>query len=132
LDLSEQEILDTYKNRWYIELFFKWLKQHIKIDHLYSKSPIGIWNQLFIALITFGLLEIMRLSREPNREIWQFLKTIRQYLMDSWEEVQKEFNRKRKSSKGRQKIPDKRRKVMNFGFESAIVSPISKEHYTRK
>lgn len=132
LDLSEQEILDTYKNRWYIELFFKWLKQHIKIDHLFSKSPIGIWNQLFIALITFGLLEIMRLLREPNREIWQFLKTIRQYLMDSWEEVQKEFNRKRKFSKGRQKIPDKRSKVMNFGFESAIVSPISKEHYTRK
>ena len=132
LDLSEQEILDTYKNRWYIELFFKWLKQHIKIDHLFSKSPIGIWNQLFIALITFGLLVIMRLLREPNREIWQFLKTIRQYLMDSWEEVQKEFNRKRKFSKGRQKIPDKRSKVMNFGFESAIVSPISKEHYTRK
>src|SRR5690606_2759839 len=132
LDLSEQEILDTYKNRWYIELFFKWLKQHIKIDHLFSKYPIGIWNQLFIALITFGLLVIMRLLREPNREIWQFLKTILQYLMDSWEEVQKEFNRKRKFSKGRQKIPDKRSKVMNFGFESAIVSPISKEHYTRK
>lgn len=94
LDLSEQEILDTYKSRWYIELFFKWLKQHVKVDHLYSQSPTGIWNQLFIALITFGLLEIMRLLREPNREIWTFLRTIRQYLMDPWEEVQAEFNRK--------------------------------------
>src|SRR5690606_22224019 len=94
LDLSEQEILDTYKSRWYIELFFKWLKQHVKVDHLYSQSPTGIWNQLFIALITFGLLEIMRLLREPNREIWTFFRTIRQYLMDPWEEVQAEFNRK--------------------------------------
>ncbi len=46
LDLTEKEILDMYKSRWYIELFFKWLKQNIKLDHLFSHSPKGIWNQL--------------------------------------------------------------------------------------
>lgn len=132
LDLTEQEILDTYKNRWYIELFFKWLKQHIKVSHLYSKSPVGIWNQLFIAIITYGLLEIMRLLKEPNRTIWQFFKTIRQYLLDSWSKVKMEFNRECKLSKGRQKTRDRPKKELNFGFESAIVSPISKEHFIRK
>lgn len=132
LDLTEQEILDTYKNRWYIELFFKWLKQHIKVNHLFSNSPVGIWNQLFIALITYALLEILRLLKEPNKNIWQFFKTIRQYLMDSWLEIEKEFNRTLKPSKGRQKIPIIAHKELNFGFESAIVSPISKEHYENK
>jgi transposase len=65
LDLSEEEILDTFKNRWYIELFFKWIKQHIKVSHLYSHSPVGIWNQLFITLIPFAILEIMRLTHQP-------------------------------------------------------------------
>ncbi|WP_421103191.1 transposase, partial [Sporosarcina psychrophila] len=32
-----------YKNRWYIELFFKWIKQHLKVSHLFSHSPAGIW-----------------------------------------------------------------------------------------
>lgn len=132
LDLTEQEILDTYKNRWYIELFFKWLKQHIKVSHLFSKSPVGIWNQLFISLITYGLLEIMRLLKEPNRTIWLFYKTIRQYLLKSWGEVQREFNRKRRPSRGRQKIPDRPKKEIKFGIESAIVSPISKEHFLKK
>src|SRR5690606_38278085 len=74
LDLSEEEILETYKNRWYIELFFKWLKQHVKVRHLFSLSPAGIWNQMFISLITVALTEIMRLIHQPNKPVWTFLR----------------------------------------------------------
>ena len=70
--------------------------------------------------------------KEPNKNIWQFFKTIRQYLMDPWTKIEKEFNRILKPSKGRQKIPIKNKKKTNFGFESAIVSPISKEHFMKK
>src|SRR5699024_4525793 len=132
LDLTDQEILETYKNRWYIELFFKWLKQHIKVDHLFSRSPIGIWNQLFIALITFGLLEVLRIQKQPKKTIWQFLKTLRQYLVDPWYKIDKEFYRKKKPSKGRRKIPDKPRPQRNYGESIAVVSPISKMHFINK
>ncbi|WP_210469962.1 transposase [Sporosarcina sp. 6E9] len=67
LDLTEEEILEAYKNRWYIELFFKWLKQHVKVSHLFSHSPVGIWNQMYIALITCALAEIMRLIYQPTK-----------------------------------------------------------------
>ncbi|MBO1914450.1 transposase, partial [Microvirga sp. 3-52] len=65
--LTEEEILEAYKNRWYIELFFKWLKQHVKVSHLFSHSPVGIWNQMYIALITCALAEIMRLIYQPTK-----------------------------------------------------------------
>lgn len=81
LDLSGDEILGAYKNRWYIKLFFKWLKQHVKIDHLFSELPIGIWNQMFIALITVALTEIMRLTYQPKKTLWTFLV---QYKSLNW------------------------------------------------
>lgn len=49
MDLTEQEILDVYKSRWQVELFFKWIKQHIKFDHILSLTPTGIWNQLYLS-----------------------------------------------------------------------------------
>lgn len=82
LDLSEEDILEAYKNRWYIELFFKWLKQHVKVSHLFSRSPVGIWNQMFIALITYALAEIMRIIHQPTKNLWTFLSTVQQYLFD--------------------------------------------------
>jgi hypothetical protein len=132
LDLSEEDIMDTYKNRWFIELFFKWLKQHIKMDHIFSRDPIGIWNQLFLALITFGLLQIMKLRKQPRRTIWKFLEVLREYLLNPWGEAAKEFNRPRKKSKGRQKVREKIPILRNYGEDVAVVSPISKEHYEKK
>lgn len=80
LDFSEKEILDAYKNRWYIELFFKWIKQHLKVNHLFSESPMGIWNQMFLTLITFALSEILRLTHLPHTTVWDFLKAMRAYF----------------------------------------------------
>lgn len=132
LDLMEDELLETYKNRWYIELFFKWLKQHIKINHLFSHSPKGIWNQLFIALIIVGLLEVMRVLKQSKKTAWEFHRIIRHYLLEPWEAVQSELDREKKLSKGRQKARDRPVKELDFGEDFAIVSPISKEHYLTK
>ncbi|MCG7346590.1 IS4 family transposase [Sporosarcina sp. ACRSL] len=132
LDLSEEEILETYKNRWYIELFFKWLKQHVKVNHLFSKSPTGIWNQMFIALITYALTEIMRLIHQPNKSTWTFLRTIQHYIFDSMKKLLQDFNRRLRKSKGRRKIPDAAPKEIRYGEDFAIVSPISKEHFINK
>ncbi|MHA6259033.1 IS4 family transposase [Sporosarcina sp. CAU 1771] len=95
VDLTEKELLDMYKSRWYIELFFKWLKQHIKLDHLFSHSPIGIWNQLFIALLTVGLVEIMRVEKKSTLTSWEFYSLIRLYILEPWKKVLEELNREK-------------------------------------
>jgi hypothetical protein len=132
LDLTEEEILEAYQNRWYIELFFKWLKQHVKVNHLFSHSPVGIWNQMYIALITCALAEIMRLIYQPNKSSWEFLRTVQQFLFESIKTLLKDFNRRLRKSKGRQKVPITKSKTIRFGEDFAIVSPITKKHFIDK
>uniref|UniRef100_UPI00129ABC37 transposase n=1 Tax=Sporosarcina cascadiensis TaxID=2660747 RepID=UPI00129ABC37 len=132
LDLTEEEILETYKSRWYIELFFKWLKQHVKLDHLFSQSPTGIWNQMFISLITVALAEIMRLVTAPKKTIWTFLSAVQEYLFVPISRLKKEFTRPLRKSKGRQKVPIPDDKQRNFGEDHAIVSPITRQHFVER
>ena len=49
--LSAMEVADLYKARWEIELFFKWLKQHLKIKKFLGKSANAVKIQLATALI---------------------------------------------------------------------------------
>src|SRR5699024_11267072 len=55
-----QEISDVYRNRWQIELFFKWVKQHLVIKKLYGKSENAVYNQPYLAMITFCLTLLMK------------------------------------------------------------------------
>jgi len=55
-DMSAEEIAEAYKTRWQIELFFKWMKQHLKIKSYLSTSENGIRIQVWCAMITFLLL----------------------------------------------------------------------------
>src|SRR5699024_8343247 len=59
-NVSAQEISDIYRNRWQIELFFKWVKQHLVIKKLYGKSENAVYNQLYLAMITFCLTLLMK------------------------------------------------------------------------
>ncbi|NGP46939.1 IS4 family transposase, partial [Bacillaceae bacterium SIJ1] len=51
-DLDAEEISEIYRSHWDIELFFKWLKQHVEIKHFYGMSETAIQNQIYLALIT--------------------------------------------------------------------------------
>jgi len=68
LDAPATEIAALYKRRWQIELFFRWLKQVLKIRHFYSVSANAVTTQVATALITYLLLHTAhkRLS-EPLR-----------------------------------------------------------------
>jgi hypothetical protein len=57
---SAQEISDIYRSRWKIELFFKWIKQHLVIKTLYGKSENAVFNQVYLAMITFCLTILMK------------------------------------------------------------------------
>jgi IS4 transposase len=50
----------VYKNRWHVELFFKWIKQHLHVKSFYGFSPNAVKSQLWIAVCVDTLLVIMQ------------------------------------------------------------------------
>lgn len=59
-ELTALEIAELYRQRWQIELFFKWLKQHLKIKHFYGTSLNAVKIQVYVAIITFCLVAIVQ------------------------------------------------------------------------
>ena len=81
LTASAQEIADLYKRRWAIELFFRWVKQTLKISHFLGTSENAVRIQMVVALIAFLLL---RLAHEANKIVkspLDFARLIRANLM---------------------------------------------------
>jgi hypothetical protein len=81
LKASAQEIADLYKRRWAIELFFRWVKQTLKITHFFGTSENAVRIQIAVALIAFLLL---RLAHDANKIVASpltFARLIRANLM---------------------------------------------------
>ena len=81
LTASAQEIADLYKRRWAIELFFRWVKQTLKIGHFLGTSENAVRIQIAVALIAFLLL---RLAHDANKIVTSplaFARLIRTNLM---------------------------------------------------
>lgn len=57
---SAEEIASLYKRRWEIELFFKWLKQNLKIKRFFGQNENAVKIQIYIAIITYLLLWLYR------------------------------------------------------------------------
>ncbi len=67
MDASAQEIADLYKRRWAIELWFKWIKQNLKIKKFLGRSENAVRVQILVALITYLLADLYRrLSGSPQ------------------------------------------------------------------
>jgi len=77
-DLSAQEIADIYKSRWQVELFFKWIKQNLKIKTFWGTSKNAVFIQIWTALIVSLLLWIHKALSNlevSSQRILQILKT---------------------------------------------------------
>lgn len=61
---SDEEIAELYKTRWQIELFFKWIKQNLKIKKFLGRSANAIKTQICIAMISFVLLKFSEELKE--------------------------------------------------------------------
>jgi len=79
-DLKASEISDMYRSRWTIELFFKWLKQHVKIKHFYGHSETAVMNQIFLALIVYCLHVLIQLETESRKTILQISRLLKAKL----------------------------------------------------
>lgn len=128
-DLSDQQVMEIYRNRWLIELFFKWIKQHLKLTKIWSTKPQGIWNQMFIALIAYLLSLIVKLQTESQKSPWEFFRLLQTYLYKSVSAFKKALKpRKKKKSKGRQKVPiPSQKKKPQFGNVALVKEIVKKE-----
>lgn len=68
LTLSPLTIAELYRSRWQIELFFRWIKQHLRIKTFFGTSENAVKSQIWIAVSVYVLIAIIkkRLSLEPN------------------------------------------------------------------
>jgi hypothetical protein len=67
-DLNAKTIADLYRCRWQVELFFKWIKQHLRIKAFYGTSENAVKTQVWIAVTVYLLVAIVRkrLGLEPD------------------------------------------------------------------
>jgi hypothetical protein len=81
LDASAQEIADLYKRRWAIELFFRWVKQTLKITRFLGTSENAIRIQIAAALIAFLLLRLAQATQRRIDSPLAFARLVRANLM---------------------------------------------------
>lgn len=107
--LSAEEISDIYRYRWQIELFFKWIKQHLHVKHFYGLSRQAVEIQLYIALITYCLLKLIKLRTGYEGPLLQIQRLLNTCLYEPFTcFVQKLYRKPKRRSKGRQKIDHER------------------------
>ncbi|KHL96946.1 hypothetical protein QW71_04890 [Paenibacillus sp. IHB B 3415] len=56
---SPEGIADIYKKRWQVEVFFRWIKQHLNIPRLFGSTPNAVYGQLYTALLIYVLLKFL-------------------------------------------------------------------------
>jgi transposase len=81
LDATAQEIADLYKRRWAIELFFRWVKQTLKIRHFLGTSENAVRIQIAVALIAFLLLRMAQSDQKAVQSPLAFARLVRASLM---------------------------------------------------
>lgn len=82
-DLSADEIADLYKSRWAIELFFKWMKQHLNIKKFYAQNQQGVHNQVYLAMIVYCLNVLAQLRTNSKRTYLQISRYLKASLWKS-------------------------------------------------
>ncbi|MED1695592.1 IS4 family transposase [Brevibacillus agri] len=103
-DLEAEELSDIYRWRWQIELFFKWLKQHVKIKTFYGTSDNAVRNQVLLALIAYCLLLLVKLEQNSQHSLLQIRRWLKVFLWQTFEQWIGRMNyQSKRTSRGRQK-----------------------------
>jgi hypothetical protein len=69
-------IAEIYRSRWQVELFFRWVKQHLRIDRFYGTSPNAVKTQIWIALSVYLLVAIARKRLRVERDLYTILQVL--------------------------------------------------------
>ncbi len=82
MTLTAQEVAFLYKNRWQIELFFKWIKQHLKIKSFWGTSENAVRIQIYSAITTYCLVSIVKSELKIHRSTYEILQVLGISLLD--------------------------------------------------
>jgi len=81
-ELPAEQVAFLYKNRWQIELFFKWIKQHLKIKAFWGTSENAVRIQVYSAIIAYCLVAIVGAKLRIERSTYEILQVLGISLLD--------------------------------------------------
>lgn len=82
MELKATEVAMLYKKRWLVELFFKWIKQHLKIKSFWGTSENAVRIQIYCAIISYCLVTIVGSDLEIDRSTYEILQILGISLLD--------------------------------------------------
>jgi hypothetical protein len=74
--LSAQTIADLYRSRWQIELFFKWIKQHLRIKSFFGTTENAVKSQIWIAVSVYVLVAIIKKRLNLDASLYEMLQIL--------------------------------------------------------
>jgi len=80
--LNATEIAQLYKHRWKIELFFKWIKQHLKIKSFWGRSENAVKIQIWIAISVYVLVAIAKKKFQLKQSLYEILQVLSICIFD--------------------------------------------------
>lgn len=80
--ISPLQVAELYKNRWQVKLFFKWLKQHLKIKKFWGTTENAVRIQIYAAICTYCLVSIVQHDMQLDRSIYEVLQILSISLTD--------------------------------------------------
>jgi hypothetical protein len=81
-DITASEVAMLYKHRWFIEIFFKWIKQHLKIKSFWGMSPNAVKTQIWIAISVYVIVLILKKKLELKQSIYEILQLLSTNMFD--------------------------------------------------
>lgn len=106
-ELEAETIGEIYRNRWQIEIFFKWIKQHFRVKHFYGLTQQALENQLYISLITYCLLLLIKVKAGYQGTLLKIKRLLCTCLYEPFSLfVQKLYQKFKHSSAGRRRHID--------------------------
>jgi FOG: Transposase and inactivated derivatives len=82
MELEAMEIALLYKNRWKVELFFKWIKQHLRVKSFWGTTMNAVKIQVYCAVISYCLIAITAYKLKVDRPIYEILQILSISLLD--------------------------------------------------
>lgn len=81
-ELKAADIAQLYKHRWKIELFFKWIKQHLKIKSFWGRTENAVKTQIWIAISTYILVAIAKKKFKLQQSLYEILQILSICIFD--------------------------------------------------
>jgi hypothetical protein len=76
LQWSAEDIAQLYKSRWQVELFFKWIKQHLRLRNFYGRSENAVRCQIWSAICTYLMVAILKKELKVEKSLYEILQLI--------------------------------------------------------